>query len=61
MNKIILALDTTDLEKALTIANTIKDKYNLLVDLQQKEINHYQDFPPIYCNDGIQLYIRKNI
>ena len=26
MNKIILALDTTDLEKALTIANTIKDK-----------------------------------
>jgi len=26
VNKIILALDTTDLEKALTIANTIKDK-----------------------------------
>jgi FkbM family methyltransferase len=44
-----------------SIPELLIDRYDLIVDLKQKEVNNYQDFPPIFCNDGIQLYARKDI
>ena len=37
------------------------EKYNLILDLKRASVGVVTGFPPIQCNDGIQLYKRKGI
>lgn len=37
----------------------LSDKYNLIIDLKRASLGIVEGFPPIHCNDGIQLYKRK--
>lgn len=39
----------------------LSDKYNLIIDLKRVSLGIVEGFPPIHCNDGIQLYKRNNL
>ncbi|GAI57100.1 unnamed protein product, partial [marine sediment metagenome] len=39
----------------------LSDRYSLIIDLKRSSLGAVEGFPPIQCNDGFQLYKRKNI
>jgi len=48
-------------EYSNTIPRLLSEKYHLIIDLKRGKLGTVTGFPPIHCNDGLQLYKRKHV
>lgn len=48
-------------EHSIMIPELLSSEYSLIVDLKRANLAIVEGFPPIQCNDGIQLYKRKAV